>query len=119
MQSLVTRKKSEKKALIEKLSDANYSLMFFYEEQPDAGLNSEHIGESVNVIHPPYDYDSLKKWLYCGNWQAIYPPNKAFEPFDTFRTSDVEIQNIMQKFGVQLIIDSFPDDIEWKVVDET
>jgi hypothetical protein len=119
MQSRVTRKESEKKALIEKLSGANYSLMFFYDEPPDVELSTEPIGENVNVIHPPYNYDSLERWLYCGNWQAIYPPNKAFEPFDAFRTSDVEIQNIMQKFGVKLIIDSFPDDIEWKLMDET
>ena len=93
--------------------------MFFYEEEPEKNIPHEKVAESITLIHPPYDYDKLEKWLYYGNWHAMYPSNKDYEPFNTFKTKEREIERRMKEANVKLIIDSFHDDIEWNVIEET
>ncbi len=92
--------------------------MFFYEETPGEDLPHEKVAESVVLLHPPYNYETLEKWLYLGNWQAIFPGNREYQPFNTFKTKDLEIERRMRDAKVTLIIDSFHDDIEWNVIEE-
>jgi hypothetical protein len=119
MRARILKRESEKKALISKLSNEERTLMSFYEEEPEKNLPHEKVGESVTLVHPPYDYESLERWLYLGNWQAIFPGNKDFQPFNTFRTSLSEIEQRMKEANIKLIVDSFHDDIEWNVIEET
>lgn len=119
MQARIVTRESEKRALIGRLSNEKCALMFFYEEPPGDDIPHESVSESITLIHPPYDYEKLEKWLYLGNWQAIFPGNKNYEPFNTFKTSGAEIGQIMKGSKLKLIIDSFHDDIEWNVIEET
>lgn len=119
MKAKILKKKSEKEALLDHLSKNGCSLMFFYEETPENDELYESVGESITLVHPPYDYKTLGKWLYMGNWQAISPANKDYQPFNTFKASDFDIERRMKEAKLKIIIDSFPDDIEWNVIDET
>lgn len=112
MRAKVLTKDAEKKALISDLSDRNWPLMFFYEEEPAASLPHERVGEFITVVHPPYNYETLEKWLYLGNWQAVFPANEEYEPFDTFKTKPSEIEKRMSDAKLSIIIDSFHDNIE-------
>ena len=112
MRASILKKESDKNALISRLSDAKRSLMFFYEEEPGEDLPYQKLGESITVIHPPHSYENLEKWLYLGNWQAIFPGNRNYQPFDTFRTDKPVIEQRMKEAKVEIIIDSFHDDIE-------
>lgn len=60
----------------------------------------------------------MEKWLYLGNWQAVFPANREYQPFNTFRAKNSEIEKRMTEFHIKLIIDSFPDDIEWNVIED-
>ena len=93
--------------------------MFFYDEEPEKDMPHERVSESITLIHPPYDYDVLEEWLYLGNWHAIFPDNKDFQPFNTFKTKISIIEQKMKEGSIKLIIDSFHDDIEWNVIEET
>ena len=119
MRARIMKGESEKRALIGRLSDEKRTLMFFYEEPCREEVPHESVSEYITLIHPPYDYDNLEKWLYRGNWQAISPANSNYQPFNTFKTSGTEIGQIMEEFQLKLIIDSFHDDIEWNVIEET
>jgi hypothetical protein len=119
MRAKVLTKDAEKKALINVLSNRNWPLMFFYEEEPGASVLHERVGEFITVVHPPYDYETLEKWLYLGNWQAIFPANKDYEPFNTFKAKAWEIEKRMSDAKLRLIIDSFHDNIDWNVIQET
>lgn len=105
--------------LIQCLSDQSMPLLFFYEEEPGGDVLHEKVGNCINLVHPPYDYNSLGKWLYLGNWQAVFPANREYKPFDTFRAKNAEIEKRMTEFKVKLIIDSFHNDIEWNVIEDT
>ncbi len=119
MQVKTLIKDQEKRALIKRLSDQKVSLMFFYEEEPGESVPHERVDEFITFIHPPYDYETLEKWLYLGNWQAISPGNNAYRPFNTFKSENSEIEQRMKEFKAKIIIDSFHDDIEWNVIEET
>lgn len=118
MQTRILKKDSEKQALIRRLSDEGRTLMFFYEEEPGEDVPHERVSASITEVHPPYDYETLEKWLYLGNWQAIFPSNKNYRPFNTFRSSAADTEQRMQQAKIKLIVDSFHDDIEWKVIEE-
>ena len=119
MKSKIIKKDKEKRELIDRLSNKGCTLMFFYEESPDEGFPHEKLNDHVTLVPPPYRYEALEKWLYLGNWQAICPPNQHYVPFDTFRTSAVEIQERMNELKIEIIIDSFHDDTEWNVIENT
>ncbi|NJA06743.1 hypothetical protein HC024_13585 [Methylococcaceae bacterium WWC4] len=119
MKARVLTKDSEKQALIKCLSDRNVSLMFFYEEELGEGTPHEKAGKFITLVRPPYNYGQFEKWLYLGNWQAIFPANKKYQPFNTFKTKGPEIEKRMNEAKVTLIIDSFHDDIEWNVIEKT
>jgi hypothetical protein len=112
MRIKILKKESDKQALISRLSNEGYPLMFFYEEHPEKDMPHEKVAEGVTLVRPPYNYDTLEKWLYIGNWHAIYPSNKDYKPFNTFKTKDPEIEQRMKEAGVKLIIDSFHDDTD-------
>ena len=118
MRTRILERESDKKALINRLSNGKRSLMVFCEEPPEPNLTFERVSESITLIHPPYDYGTLEKWLYLGNWQAIFPPNKDYQPFDTFRTDESVIEQRMKQGKIEMIIDSFHDNIEWNVIEE-
>src|SRR5438034_11707256 len=119
MKARILRKESDKQALISRLSNEGCTLMFFYEEEPAEDVLHERVAESITLVHPPYDYEVLEKWLYLGNWQAIFPSNKDYQPFNTFKAKDSDIEQRMKGANVKLIVDSFHDDIEWNVIEET
>jgi len=109
----------DKAALIKRLSDKRHSLMVFFEDQPGPKLSFEKVSETITLLNPPYEYEALKDWLYLGDWQGIFPASRSFQPFDTFRTEESVIEQRMKEAHVELIIDSFHDDIEWKVIEIT
>ena len=119
MRARILKKESDKQALISRLSNEGCPLMFFYEEEPEENIPHERVAESITLVHPPYDYETLERWLYLGNWHAIYPSNKDYKPFNTFKTKDSDIEQRMKEASVKVIIDSFHDDIEWNVIEET
>ena len=108
----------DKQALVQRLSDQNSPLMFFYEEAPGENLQYEKVDKGIHIVHPPYDYKSLEKWLYLGNWQAVFPASREYKPFDTFKTENGEIKRLMNDSKLLLIIDSFHDDTVWNVIGE-
>ena len=116
MQLKILTTESDKQALLDQLSGAGYALMFFYDEAPDNNVPHEKIAPAITLIQPPYSYARLEKWLRLGNWQAIFPGNKDYKPFDTFKTPAHDIETRMKEAGVKLIIDSFHDNIEWNVI---
>ena len=87
MRARILKKESDKQALISRLSNEGCPLMFFYEEEPEDDIPHERVAESITLVHPPYDYETLERWLYLGNWHAIYPSNKDYKPFNTFKTA--------------------------------
>ena len=93
--------------------------MFFFEEEPGKDVPHERVSESITLVTPPYNYEMLEKWLYPGNWQAIFPGNKSYQPFNTFKAEGTEIEKRMKAANIRLIVDSFHDDIEWNVIEET
>lgn len=93
--------------------------MFFYDDAPRNDIPHEKVDETKTLISPPYSYETLEKWLHLGNWQAIFPGNASFKPFNTFKTKDVDIENRMKEANVKIIVDSFHDDIEWNFIEET
>ena len=115
MKSRVLKKDKLKRELINALSTQDAELIIFYDDFPELPNNITAIRDGVARITSPYDYDALEKWWYYGNWLLISPYNPEFEPFNTFRSSDEEISRVMEAHNVALIIDSFHDDIEWKV----
>ena len=117
MRVRILRKESEKQKLINHLSSEKYTLMFFYEEAPGDNVPHECMCENITLVHPPYDYEALEKWLYLGNWQAISPANKDYQPFNTFKATEPEIEKRMTEAKLNIIIDSFHDDIEWNVIE--
>jgi hypothetical protein len=115
MISCVITKDKEKRALISKLSEAHAELALFYDDLQEPLPRAKQIRHGVAVMFAPYDFDELEKsWKY-GNWNLIAPANTAYAFLDTFRLSDSEIAHAMQLHGLSLILDSFHDNIEWKV----
>lgn len=119
MKARVITKDSEKAALLKRLSDERVSLMVFYEDAPPASIPHEIVGDEAWLIHPPYEHDHLKTWLYLGNWQAISPGSLAYRPFNSFKSDAAEIDARLREAGVKLLIDSFHDDREWHVIEDT
>ena len=119
MRATVLKNDGEKRRLIHRLSAEHVPLMIFYEEDPGENVPHQNLGRYVNVVHPPYDYDTLHQWLYLGNWQAVFPANKDYVPLDTFRAKHAEIRERMNRFRVKLILDSFHDDTEWHFLELT
>lgn len=118
MRARMLKKESEKRELIEHLSSEKCPLMFFYEEAPGDDVPYESVSECITLVHPPYDYETLEKWLYLGNWQAIFPANEDYQPFNTFKAKDTELEKRITEAKLKIIIDSFHDDIEWNVIEE-
>ncbi len=119
MQIRILKRDAEKQTLIRRLSDEGRTLMFFSEEEPGDEVPHERVSESITVVHPPYEYETLAKWLYLGNWQAIFPGNKDYQPFNTFKSRASDLEKRMKEAKLTLIVDSFHDDIEWNVIEET
>ena len=89
--------------------------MFFYDEAPGEHIRHDRVSESAFLVHPPYDYETLEKWLYLGNWQAVSPGSFAYQPINTFKSKPTEIEQRMAEADVTLLIDSFHDDVDWNV----
>ena len=94
-------------------------LVFFYDEDPNDFLGNPNpvrrIGENKYLVSPPYRHEELSPWLRFGNWQAVYPENADYDySFNTFKSSEQEIEQFMSAHSIELLIDSFYDDTEWK-----
>ena len=115
MTSRVITKDKDKRALISRLSEAGAELALFYDDLPETLPRNTEVREGVAIISAPYDFDELEKlWAY-GNWNLISPVKTDYEPLNTFKLSDSEIAQAMSLHGLSLVIDSFHDNIEWKV----
>ncbi len=111
----ILKKEVAKRELFQRLSKGRCSLLFFYDEEPEGDFSFENIAQFKTVVNPPYSYLTLEKWLYSGNWLAIYPAIREFTFVNTFKTPLSEVHEIMTKHGVNILIDSFHDDVEWNV----
>jgi hypothetical protein len=108
---------TKKRALIERLSADKTELAVYFDEEPNGAFACRVVEPGLIVIIPPYDFDALDRWWYYGNWQAIAPVDPGYEPFDTFRSTDAQIERKLEMHKVSIIIDSFHDDTEWKVIE--
>ena len=115
MISRVITKDKDKRALISRLSGAHAELALFCDDLAEVPPRAKELREGVVVISPPYDFDELEKSWHYGNWNLISPVKTDYEPRNTFKLSDSEIVQAMRLHGISLIIDSFHDNIEWKV----
>jgi len=119
MKARIITNDREKADLLKRLSDQRIALMFFYEDEPPTSIAHNRVADQTWLVHPPYEYSELEKWLYLGNWHAIYPSNQNYLPFNSFKSKTDEIETRLREAGVKLLIDSFHDDIEWHVIEET
>ncbi len=109
----------EKIELIQACAGDELTLLFLYDEDPGTLLEAgsvERIGENRYLVSTPYSFETLTPWLRFGNWQAVYPENADYGSFNTFKSSDKEIEDFMNAHSLVLLIDSFYDDTEWKVI---
>ena len=60
MRARILKKESEKKAFITQLSNEKRALMFFYEEAPQKDFLYERVSDSITLVHPPYNYETLE-----------------------------------------------------------
>ena len=106
--------------LIQGLSEGNNKLIIKYDEFEDAPKCVKKITKDSGELLPPYNYEQLEKWLYPGNWQ-IFLSNKEeiSEVIYTFKSNKEEIIEYMTKNQILLLIDSFHDNVEWNVCDNT
>jgi len=109
----------DKKGLISSSSTEDCEIMVLYDEDPYEYLSGDiafqRIDQNKYLIQPPYSYEKLSKWLYYGNWQVVSPAISSYEFIDSFRSSPEKIQNHLNNHKVDLMIDSFHDNIEWNV----
>jgi len=118
MKRTILKKESSKRELINRLSSDRRKLLVFFDYLDDAPPTVEVIKEGVAIVSPPYDYESLEKWWYYGNWQAVSPVNKKYKPFDTFKAADQDIECALKDNEISIIIDCFYDDVEWNVAEK-
>ena len=113
--SRVITHNADKRDLIRRLSEQGLDFALFFDDIPD-GLNLiTKLDEGVAVVSAPYDFDSLEKIWYSGNWHLVVPAKADFHPKDTFKMSETEINQLMQGSGLSIIVDSFHDNSEWKI----
>ena len=115
MRSHIITRDEDKRELIERLSNEGADLALFCDDLAEALPNSIEARESVSIVRAPYNFDELERSWYYGNWCLIHPANIDFSPIDTFRSPSAKIDQAMRSYGVTLLIDSFHDNIEWKV----
>ena len=115
MTSRIITKDKDKRALISRLSEAGAELALFYDDVPETLPRNTEVRDGVAIIPAPYDFDELEKFWNYGNWNLISPAKTDYKPLNTFKLSDSEIAQAMSLRGLSLIIDSFHDNIEWKV----
>ena len=108
---------NRKRAIIERLSRNGAELGIYIDEEPRDTFKWKKLDNGAIAIVPPYDYGVLSEWWYVGNWQAVSPPSLGYSPVDTFRTPDEEIEERFKAGGLTVLIDSFHDDTDWKVVE--
>ena len=118
----ILKKESDKEKAINILSETGSELLIFLpfsESINDAPKYVSTVRDSVAKITPPFDYNELEKWWHEGNWQIISPVNTNYVPINTFRNNETELKNKLSENQISIIIDSFHDDKEWKIVKET
>lgn len=109
---------SERSPLFQKLSDSGKELTLRYDEEPIDYNGIENVaiqqtGSHEHLIRPPFTYDFLSDWLSFGNWTAFTPAVKGLPNIDSFRKEE-EALNLLSEFGIEVLIDSFHDDVNWK-----
>lgn len=109
----------EKVDLIMSISRENREMLFLYDEDPIDYLSEQILFQKLDekkfIIRPPYSYEDLTKWLYLGNWQAVTPAIQSYKFVDSFRSPHEYIMNHLANHKIDIMIDSFHDDIEWNV----
>jgi hypothetical protein len=118
MKRTILKTESSKQELINRLSDDGNKLLVFFDDLADAPSTVNVVEEGVAIVSPPYDYESLERWWYYGNWQAVSPVNQEYIPFDTFKSTDQNIECALQDNQLSIIIDCFHDDVEWNVAEK-
>ncbi len=119
MKNYILKTTTEKQELLEKLSVNGLSLFFIYDEKPEGDFTFEAIGENMTLVNSPYSYKDLESWLYLGNWYASNAILKKPLVASLIQSKQFEVQNIMTEHGIGIFIDSYHDNIEWSVYEET
>lgn len=118
-QNILIAKDTEKRDLISGCSCKNREILVLFDENPydylSDDISVQKIEENKYLIQPPYIYEELSKWLHYGNWQAISPAISSYEFIDSFRTSSEVVRKHLTNHKIELMVDSFHDDIEWNV----
>lgn len=115
MTSRIITKDQDRRAVLQKLSAAGEDLALFCEDFEATTPRAKRVRAGVATLSAPFNFDELERCWYCGNWNLIAPAKTDFEPLDTFRQSDAQIAHVMQLHGLVVLVDSFHDNIEWKV----
>ena len=107
----------EKAKILKECSDSGKHLSCYYDEEPETNIkNIRKMSDNKYLIIPPYQYDQLENWLSLGNWQIIHPDQSEYKFINTFKLSEDEIKNHIDNNQIELLIDSFHDNIEWNVI---
>lgn len=109
----------EKRELINRLSVAKADLALFYGDFEDLPSGLTRVTQDVAIIHPPFVFDELEAFWSYGNWNLVGPARLDWRFMDTFRLGDEEIGKAMRNHKVELVVDSFHDNIEWRVCEVT
>jgi hypothetical protein len=120
MKIITLKTDPEKAECLDACSKEGLTLGIFHDENPEGLIKIpamiQKMGERKYVVAPPYSHEHLQTWLHLGNWQAVYPEDAEYDFFNTFKSSEGEIEEFLDENGIELWIDSFYDDTEWKVV---
>jgi len=119
MKIKIIKTRQEKIECLEACSQEGLALLFSYDQDPKGLFENadsvQRIEANKYLVSPPYSFEKLNPWLHFGNWQAIYPENTEYGSFNAFKSSETEIEEFMKAHSIDVIIDSFYDDTEWKV----
>jgi hypothetical protein len=119
MKIKIIKTEQEKNECLDACSQEGLALLFSYDEDPKDMLENpdsvQRIEANKYLVSPPYSFEKLNPWLRYGNWQAVYPENTNYGSINIFKSSQEEIEEFMNAHSIDVIIDSFYDDTEWKV----
>ena len=92
-------------------------LLVYDEELDEPELEPEVVATTAGVfeLNPDVSVDALRRWLEPGNWR-IFSPAMPSSAMNLAIAKPRELTTFMDEHGLNLIIDSFHDDITWTVV---
>ena len=86
-----------------------------YEEEPGEIDGVVQVGPQLWRLPVGASAESVLDWLYMGNWQLSVSTMPPADIPDLCRAPDEEVAAYVRKSGVDLVIDSFHDDVSWVI----